>query len=291
MVLKVGSNGPNVRLLQKFLGLNGDGNFGPVTEAAVKKWQQENGLTVDGVVGPKTWDVMGIASTDNAERLSVNNIIIEKAYMPVDEYKNIITPKEYLFLHHTAGWHNPFKTIEAWAGDDRGAIATEFVIGGPSIKGTDTTYDGKIVAAFPPGNYGWHLGAVGSQYMHTHSVGIEICNFGWLNNGKTYTGNTVVPEQRVQLAKPFRGYRDWHRYSNEQLESLRDLILYIANRDNIDVRAGLVKWIQQSGVKAFDFNQEAYNGQIKGLLSHGSVRRDKNDVFPQQELIDMLLTL
>jgi peptidoglycan hydrolase-like protein with peptidoglycan-binding domain len=32
-----------------------DGIFGPLTEAAVKAFQQSNGLTADGIAGPITW--------------------------------------------------------------------------------------------------------------------------------------------------------------------------------------------------------------------------------------------
>ena len=53
-VLKKGSTGENVKRLQAELGLEGDGVFGPGTEAAVKKWQAANGLAADGIVGPKT---------------------------------------------------------------------------------------------------------------------------------------------------------------------------------------------------------------------------------------------
>jgi putative chitinase len=59
-VLKVGSKGDMVKKMQKVLGVAADGDFGPGTEKAVKAWQTKNGLTADGVVGPKTMAKMGI---------------------------------------------------------------------------------------------------------------------------------------------------------------------------------------------------------------------------------------
>ncbi|HWP56178.1 MAG TPA: peptidoglycan-binding domain-containing protein, partial [Pyrinomonadaceae bacterium] len=59
-ILQRGSKGPDVLALQqrlKDLGFdpNGvDGNFGQGTEAAVRAFQQANGLGVDGKVGPNT---------------------------------------------------------------------------------------------------------------------------------------------------------------------------------------------------------------------------------------------
>ncbi|HLO86407.1 MAG TPA: N-acetylmuramoyl-L-alanine amidase [Nostocaceae cyanobacterium] len=47
--------GPVVKYLQYRIGVDADGVFGPQTEAAVKKFQQQNNLTADGIVGPATW--------------------------------------------------------------------------------------------------------------------------------------------------------------------------------------------------------------------------------------------
>lgn len=64
--LKEGARGEPVRALQNRLnqlGFNAgsaDGAFGPKTEAAVKAFQKAKGLVADGVVGPKTWDKLGI---------------------------------------------------------------------------------------------------------------------------------------------------------------------------------------------------------------------------------------
>jgi len=59
--IRRGSTGNPVRRAQKRLSLGGfdtggvDGIFGANTEAAVKRFQSDRGLTVDGIVGPQTW--------------------------------------------------------------------------------------------------------------------------------------------------------------------------------------------------------------------------------------------
>ena len=55
MLLKKGSKGDDVKELQKLLNITVDGDFGPATELAVMRFQAQNGLKTDGIVGPKTW--------------------------------------------------------------------------------------------------------------------------------------------------------------------------------------------------------------------------------------------
>jgi hypothetical protein len=293
MILRKGTRGNEVKLLQEFLGAPTDGIFGSGTEAAVKEWQAANGLVADGIVGPATWDAMGLATTDASEKIytTENGLVINKHFLPTGEYKNGPIKPEWLFLHHTAGWHNPYKCIDSWGRDSRGAVATEFVLGGPSVKGDDTKYDGEMVQAFPEGNYGWHLGKNGSQKMHVNSVALEVCNFGYVVNGKTYAGTTVAESQIVKLAKPFRGHSLWHRYSDAQIEAIRLWMLWIGERDGIDIRAGLPALIKENGADAFEWNEDAYYGRVKGTWTHTNTRKDKVDMFPQQELMDMLVSL
>ena len=54
-LIKLGSKGDDVAAVQAALGLDADGHFGKLTEAAVIAWQANNGLTPDGIVGPKTY--------------------------------------------------------------------------------------------------------------------------------------------------------------------------------------------------------------------------------------------
>jgi peptidoglycan hydrolase-like protein with peptidoglycan-binding domain len=54
ILLLAGSEGRQVRLLQRALGVPADGVYGPATEAAVRRFQVSRGLTADGAVGPLT---------------------------------------------------------------------------------------------------------------------------------------------------------------------------------------------------------------------------------------------
>jgi len=63
--VKKGSKGDAVRMLQQILTDFGyspgavDGDFGTKTEKAVKDFQTDFGLVVDGIVGPKSWAALG----------------------------------------------------------------------------------------------------------------------------------------------------------------------------------------------------------------------------------------
>ena len=129
MLLKKRSKNKEVKVLQQYLNQNGfiltqtgPGSpgketeiFGPATEKAVKRWQKSNGLKDDGVVGPLTRNAMGLATTDITENRPKTSILnIKKQFLPKGEYFAGPTKKDWLFLHHTAGWDNPYNTISNW---------------------------------------------------------------------------------------------------------------------------------------------------------------------------------
>ena len=71
-ILRQGDVGAYVMMLQTILfdlapSIGVDGHFGPETAQAVKAFQKSNGLTADGVVGPKTWAALNAATAHDAE--------------------------------------------------------------------------------------------------------------------------------------------------------------------------------------------------------------------------------
>ena len=75
---KYGSRGQEVRTIQDKLKRwgyytgNVDGIYGSLTVSAVKRFQQKNGLKVDGIAGTQTLNAMGIMQTSNSGS-STNN--------------------------------------------------------------------------------------------------------------------------------------------------------------------------------------------------------------------------
>lgn len=61
MTYKKGDKGEIVKHIQRALHLLPDGIFGKITEEAVRSFQSENGMKVDGIVGPATLAKLGIA--------------------------------------------------------------------------------------------------------------------------------------------------------------------------------------------------------------------------------------
>lgn len=72
--LQQGDTGDAVKTLQQDMNkvkaakpdLTVDGDFGAKTKAAVKEFQKEHKITIDGIVGPQTWGVIKAAVTQKA---------------------------------------------------------------------------------------------------------------------------------------------------------------------------------------------------------------------------------
>jgi len=90
MILKVGSEGADVKKLQEKLGVEAIGKFGPKTEAAVKAWQKANGLKEDGIVGDATWSKLFGESKPVAEVIKEDVVIPSGGPLNLEKLKGHI---------------------------------------------------------------------------------------------------------------------------------------------------------------------------------------------------------
>lgn len=299
MILKLGSKGQKVKELQVKLNIPSTGIFDNTTHTAVKGFQKSKNLLDDGIVGNKTAQLLGIIleslDTDNTHYNHVSgDLIIKKSYLDKDEYYDATHPKEWLILHHTAGAHNPFNVVKDWNSDTRGRIGTQFIIGGKGLDG-ESSNDGVVVECMPDKSWAYHIGNNGNSLLHPRSIGIEICNWGYVTkraDGEfiAYTGKVVPKDQVVDLGFKFRGYQYYHRYTDKQLEVLVKLIKEIAKRNpGINLKSGIQQWVNtQSANDAFEYKDDAFTGKIKGVLTHTHIRKDKTDCYPDPRLIQLL---
>ena len=94
--LRRGDKGDAVILLQSELIRLGyplpkygiDGDFGKETEMAVKQFQQDNRLTADGVVGPKTWKALDGSEAMKMYTVTIQHLARHEAEAMVKSYKN-----------------------------------------------------------------------------------------------------------------------------------------------------------------------------------------------------------
>jgi len=218
---------------------------------------------------------------------------IKQVPLKESQYFKEQTKKVQIVLHHTAGNSSAPATIKMWDADDRGRIATCIVISGKGLS--KDTYDGEICQAFSSKNWGYHLGlkqdvfrAKGVPYKSIDpiAIGIEICNWGPLtlksdNKYYNYVDRPVPNDQVCELSVPYKGHKYYHAYTDAQIESVRQLLLYWGELYNIDLTYNEDIW---------DLSVRALKGE-NGVFTHNSYRKDKSDVSPQPKLIQMLKSL
>ena len=91
MVLKLGSKGNEVKLLQEKLNLKADGIFGPLTEEAVKDFQRSNGLEVDGIVGDNTLSKLNLS----VNKRNIKELIVHCSATPEGKDYSIDTIRQW----------------------------------------------------------------------------------------------------------------------------------------------------------------------------------------------------
>lgn len=301
MLIKLGDMGEKVAEVQKLLSLLGydlviDGDFDSKTQRSVRAFQKKHNLDIDGIVGSETYQALKAAQKRSAKEIKNNNkfkvygdLEVISNHLPSNQFIKQVFDKKQIFIHFTAGGPSADSVIKWWDSTTP-AIATAFVI---------DRNNGKINEAFNPDYWSFHLGIKGTNgKLDKSSIGIEICSWGPLveNKGKYYNyldydNNTkknkfdpkhLVSEQNVyKLQKEFRGYKYYEKYTDEQLNSLEKLLIFLVKEYNIPVQKNFAEdW--------FEFKPEVIKNVTPGIWTHVNVRKDKYDSYPDQRLLDLL---
>lgn len=290
-MITLGDKGVEVSKLQKLLSFSGydlviDGIFGPKTFRSLKALQKKYGLKVNGVADFKTNTILKTAQKRTSKEVSeirygknYNSLSIDSSIkLNSEQYIKQILDKDKIFIHHTCNGpsiNNAIKNL----GSDYNTVSSAFIIS--SEKG------GKIYELYNPNFWSFHLGAKGTNGKHDRSsIAVELCSWGQLTkkNGKYFSFNNIeIEESDVQvLEDKWRGSFYYHKYSDEQITSLKNLLIWIIREYKIQIQ----------NIK-FDENWLNYNDELvkhgtQGIWSHSSMRKDVQDLYPDQRLFEVL---
>lgn len=219
------------------------------------------------------------------EKLDVSKII--QVDFPDEQYIRSKTSKNQIVLHHTVSGQGTSGDI-AWWRKTTARVGTAIIIG----------WDGKIYQCFSSRYWAYHLGIKNSKnkILNKSSIGVEIDAWGglvkykgkyypakWSRTNKRFVANTrVVAIKNVQVyEKKYRGFYAFEKYTDAQIESLRQLLIYWNKVYKISLTYNEDMW---------NYSEKAMNGK-SGVWAHVSYRKDKSDCHPQKELIKMLKSL
>ena len=230
------------------------------------------------------------------EKLDLSKII--QVDFSVNQYYRDVTKKDKICIHHTVSGEGVDGDISWWI-QTAERIATSVII----------DRNGDIYQLFSTKYWGHHLGIQSSTFtkynikkssnldLNKSTIGIEIDSWGGLieEKGKWYAAkyDTIKKKNVANLKYPiakesvylipegYRGFYGFEKYTDEQIESVRKLIVYWADTYNIPKTYNDTMW---------DVSKDALSGK-SGIWSHTSFREDKSDCYPDERLINMLKNL
>lgn len=274
--LKLGSEGQEVSDLQarlRELGFDAEGEFGPVTDFAVRRFQERTGLLPDGIVGPLTraeLDRFGAGDPmleEGDEPDDAGPPVDRSLRLPAGQFVEEVRPKDLVVLHHTAG-ASARSTFDFWR-DTPPRIATAYIV----------ERDGTIFEVFDPRFWAFHLGVVGNgNRIDRRSIGVELASEGALTkDGDDFFAFRTQENPRgtrfegevLELDEPFRNERFFAAYTREQLDAAIELV------DHLCTVFGIPRRTPADRLAFAEANVE-----FQGVIGHHHVRRDKTDVHP-----------
>ncbi len=192
------------------------------------------------------------------------------------------TPTQ-ICLHHTASGPGVDGDINWWKQDGT-QVSTPLIVG----------RDGIAVQIYPSARWAYTLG-LNHAYrgaVEAATIGLEIDTWGWLTKDKAgkfwawpkdAAGKFTVeiPASEVcDLGKPWKGMQYFHKYTPEQIETTRLLLIHWNAVYGIPLK--------YREAEMWQLSQNAIYAKAPGIYTHASFREDKWDIHPQPDMVAML---
>lgn len=262
------------------------------------KHKEKNNITVTPTLSssPVVTPTISIISNMWSNLKPINLSKVRSYSFPENKYFHEEHEKTQIVLHHTISGNNIEGDVSTWA-NGKYNVGVAIII----------DRDGIPWQLFSSKKWAYHLGT-GDHDLDRHSIGIEIDNWGGLILGDgtnkqfgknedgtprliytqfgkyyAYYGNMVnlLPNQIQYYSKGYRGYNYFEKYTNKQIETVGELLLFWREKYNIPL---------YHNPTIFNLSQEAIGGK-PGVWTHTSYRKDKSDIHPQPEILEMLQTI
>lgn len=222
VVLKKGSHGINVQMLQQALHIQADGVFGTITEEAVKIFQRNNGLIADGIVGPKTWEKLKPLQSQGVSIID-SHINIHVTHSPNR------TPK-YIAIHYTAG-----------STSKKGAARNTRNVFLSRNASADFVVDDKEIVQINPDIRNYYCWSVGDKKNATSGGGRL---YGIANNKNTVSIEICSNLTSGTPAK-YANHKGWY-FTSSALDNALQLVRYLMKMYDIS-KANVVRHYDISG--------------------------------------------
>lgn len=303
--MKLGVSGDDVLLLQtklKKFGYFSDkisGYYNQNTLISVSSFQKKVGLKTTGEVNIKTWNrISNFNNKKELDKQEIDNSLITitknglKIYgtlESIDFYKET-TVKKSIVISNSGLDYNPNSLPYFWKPiymsiDNKLKRSSHFIIGRESDE--TNKFDGLVINSIDDKYWSYPFNEDSSRNI----ISIEICNYGPLikKDGMFYnlSGNLVNNEEVINLE--FLEYDYYHKYTDNQIESLRKLLIHLQLKHRIKIQRGTY---DESGLKTF-YDDKWFVNQNKeqGIKTRNHFNTSYFGIAPQKELIDMLNTI
>lgn len=317
-VLKLNSIGEDVHYIQIILKKHGfyHGDINNIYSKdlfeSVGNFQRKMGLKPSGEIDKQTWNrIKNYDKNGKQEKkddkikylyVSTDGFNIINNFLPEEYYYKEKKPKSFIIIKNPLYTHDPIKSIYLKNTeykineknipilDDNKLVEIKntphFIIGG--YTKSDKTYNGKVYQLFDDNYWTHHTNVTNTinNKFNSSSISIEICNLGPVRkiDDEFYnlTGHLIDPKYVTEFEDNFLGYKYWHKFSQEQIKSLKKLIQFLSKKWDIDVS-------EKYDNKWFQWDKKWR--EMKGLKNECQIFPDRFGLPPQEEILNMLKSL